>query len=74
MASVIRACRRPALANNPLCIGQNGQILNGALTVDFQGPHSIAVKDLCQAAGLDPLMTGVNMDADRASACLRELR
>jgi hypothetical protein len=74
MASVIRACRRPALANNPLCVGQDGQILNGTLTVDFGGPHSVAVKGLCQAAGLDPLMTEVNMDAVRAAACQRELR
>jgi hypothetical protein len=74
MASVIRACRRPALANNPLCVGQSGQILSGTLTVDFGGPHPVAVKDLCQGAGLDPLMTEINMDAERAAACQRELR
>jgi len=74
MADVIRTCRRPALANNPLCVGQNGQITNGTLTVDFQGPHSITVKALCQSAGLDPLMTEVNMDPARAASCLSELR
>lgn len=74
MADVIRTCRRPALANNPLCIGQNGQINNGMLTVDFQGPHSISVKALCQSAGLDPLMTEVNMDPARAATCLGQLR
>lgn len=74
MTGVIRACRRPALANNPLCIGQDGQITNGTLTVDFEGPHSISVSDLCQAAGLDPLMTEVNMDPTRAASCLSELR
>lgn len=74
MADVIRTCRRPALANNPLCVGQNGQITNGTLTVDFQGPHSISVQALCQSAGLDPLMTEVNMDPTRAASCLSELR
>jgi hypothetical protein len=74
MANAIRACRRPALANNPLCVGQDGQISSGVLTVNFGGAHAIPVKDLCQTAGLDPLMTEVNMDPNRAAACQRDLR
>jgi hypothetical protein len=74
MADVIRTCRRPSLAGNPLCIGQNGQITNGTLSVSFEGQHTIHVKELCQSAGLDPMMTEVNMDPARAATCLGELR
>ena len=74
MAGVIRACRRPALAGNPLCIGQNGAINGGTLTVDFQGQHSVAIKDLCLSAGLDPMMTEVNMDPATSATCLSQLR
>ncbi|RAZ92841.1 hypothetical protein DPM33_02945 [Mesorhizobium hawassense] len=74
MAGVIRACRRPALANNPLCVGQNGQINSGILTVDFQGQHSVSVDALCQSAGLDPQMTHINMDATTSAACLSNMQ
>lgn len=73
MAGMIRACRRPALAANSICIGLDGAIVNGTLTVDFGGPQSVAIKDLCQAAGLDPAMTEVNMDSATAALCLSQM-
>ena len=41
MAGLIRACRRPALAGNPLCVSQSGEIVSGTLTVDFNGTQSV---------------------------------
>lgn len=73
MAGVIRACRRPALAANPICIGQDGAITSGMLTVDFDGSHAVSIKDLCQSAGLDPAMTEVNMDSATSALCLAEI-
>lgn len=70
MAGVIRACRRPALAGNPLCINASGQIASGTLTVDFGGSQSVNVADLCRGAGLDPVFTVVDMAPATAAACL----
>lgn len=70
MAGVIRACRRPALAGNPLCIGANGQITSGVLTVDFGGSQSVNIAELCQAAGVDPAFTVVDLAPATAATCL----
>jgi hypothetical protein len=69
----IRACRQPALGQNPLCIGQDGRPVNGSLTVDFGGPQTIAVADLCRGAGLAPALTAFGLEAPDAAACLSSL-
>ena len=68
--NVIRACRRPALVNNPLCVGADGRMNSGVLTVDFDGVHSIAVEDLCRGAGVDPVFTTVGLRPSTAATCL----
>jgi len=73
MTGLIRACRRPALAGNPLCVGQNGQIASGTLTVDFEGAHSIGIVDLCRGAGVDPAFTAVDMSPATSASCLAGL-
>jgi hypothetical protein len=73
MPAAIRACRKPALAGNPLCVGQDGVIKNGKITVDFNGSQSVAVEDLCRSAGVDPVFTVANMSLTTAATCLGQL-
>ena len=73
IAGVIRACRRPALADNPLCITQSGQIASGTLTVDFNGAQSVNIVDLCRGAGVDPAFTVVDMSPTTSATCLAGL-
>lgn len=73
MPGVIRACRRPALAQNPLCIGSDSRIVDGTLTVEFGGPHSIDVVDLCRGAGIDAAFTVVDLAPSTAATCLSGL-
>ena len=73
MTGVIRACRRPALVDNPLCIGSDSQIIDGTLTVDFDGAHSVDVVDLCRGAGVDAAFTVVDMAPATAATCLAGL-
>ena len=68
-----RACRRPALAGNPLCVGQDGQIVSGTLEVDFEGAHSIGIADLCHGAGVDPAFTAVDLSPASSATCLAGL-
>ena len=70
MPDVIRACRRPALVDNPLCVNQDGQMASGVLSVDFEGAQSISVEDLCRGAGVDPVFTTLNMGPTSAGTCL----
>jgi hypothetical protein len=70
MPGLIRACRHPALASNPLCVGQDGQMINGTLRIDFNGAQTISVTDLCRSAGLDPSFTVVDMTPVSSAACL----
>lgn len=70
MPNLIRACRRPALAGSPLCVGQDGQIAGGTLAVEFEGPQSVEIGALCRGAGVDPAFTQVNLDPATAATCL----
>ena len=70
---VIRACRQPALVQNPLCIGQDGRTVNGVLTVEFEGTHSVALEDLCRGAGLAPTVTTLGLDPTAAASCLSSM-
>lgn len=70
MPDVIRACRRPALVNNPLCVDQDGQMASGELSVEFEGTQSISVEGLCRGAGVDPVFTALNMSPTTAATCL----
>lgn len=72
-ADTIRACRRPGLAGNPLCIGQDGNIISGELRVDFGGAQTTTVTALCQAAGVDAAFAVVNLDPASAATCLGAL-
>jgi hypothetical protein len=75
IAEVIRTCRRPALAQYPLCIGDNGQITNGKLTVDFEGTvSSVDIVDLCRGAGVEEAFTAVNLAPATTAACLANLQ
>ncbi len=73
MPALIRACRRPALADNPLCVGTDGAALSGVIEVDFGGQQSTGVAALCQAAGLDPAFTVLNMPPQTAATCLSQM-
>lgn len=73
MPAAIRACRKPALASNPLCVGQDGAIKSGTLAVDFNGTQSVAVQDLCRSAGVDPTFTVANMALTTAATCLGQV-
>jgi hypothetical protein len=73
MQNVIRACRQPQLAANPLCIGQDGQTVNGVLSVQFAGPHAVPVVDLCRGAGVEPAFTAVDLEPTAAASCLSVL-
>ena len=73
IATTIRACRRPSLSDNPLCIGQDGMIKSGVLAVDFDGPRSVDVVDLCRSAGVDPAFAVLNMGPTTAATCLAHL-
>jgi hypothetical protein len=70
---VIRACRQPALSQNPLCIGQDGQTKSGVLSVEFAGPHAVPVVDLCRGAGVEPAFTTLTLDPAAAASCLSEM-
>ncbi len=71
--NTIRACRRPSLAGNPLCVGTDGTLRDGALSVDFDGPQSVSVEDLCRGAGLDPAFTVLDMSPATSATCLGAL-
>ena len=73
MPEVIRACRRPALAGNPLCVGQDGEIASGVLNVDFEGSQSISIEDQCRGAGVDPMFTITSLSPTTAATCLKEI-
>lgn len=73
MPGVIRACSRPALAGNPLCIGQDGAIKSGVVTVDFEGRHSVDIATFCRGAGVDPAFTAVDLTPGNAAACLSQM-
>jgi hypothetical protein len=73
MAGLIRACRRPALADNPLCVSQSGQIVSGILMADFNGAQSAGIIDLCRGAGVDSAFTVVDMSPATSATCLAEL-
>lgn len=70
MPGVIRACRQPALGDNPLCIGQDGQTVNGVLSVEFAGPQAVPVGDLCRGAGVETAFTTLNLEPAAAASCL----
>ncbi|HEV7251593.1 MAG TPA: hypothetical protein VGN97_00615 [Mesorhizobium sp.] len=73
METTIRACRRPALAANPLCITPAEALAGGVLTVDFEGPKTADVRELCAAAGLSESETVVGMGQAEAASCLGKL-
>jgi hypothetical protein len=73
MAATIRACRRPSLASNPICVDQDGGLRGGVLTADFQGPQPVEIGELCRAAGLDPAFTVIGMAPATAASCLEEM-
>jgi hypothetical protein len=73
MSGAIRACRQPALAANPLCVGQDGRTVSGTLSVNFEGPHSVPVVDLCRGAGVEPAFTTLDLDPTSAANCLSVL-
>ncbi|MBZ0089172.1 MAG: hypothetical protein K8H90_02210 [Thermoanaerobaculia bacterium] len=68
-----QVCRRPALADNPLCIDQGGQPVSGVLTVEFEGTHSIAVGDLCRGAGVEAEFAVPDLAPSTAANCLSAL-
>jgi hypothetical protein len=74
IAGVIRACRRPALADNPLCIEPDGRIVDGKLTATFAGTESsIDIVDMCRGAGVDVAFTAVNLAPEASATCLANL-
>lgn len=73
-AGTIRVCRQPEMANNPLCLGQNGQIKSGVLAVDFDGGQSIDVADFCRGAGIDDVFLQVGMSPATAGSCLEGMQ
>jgi len=73
LARVIRACRRPSLTDNPLCIDQDETLRSGLLTVDFAGAQSIEVGDLCRSAGLEAGFAVTGMGPATAGTCLGAL-
>lgn len=70
MDQTIRSCRRPALANNPLCITQAQTMRSGALTVDFEGQKSTDVTALCAAAGVETPSLAIGIGPQQSAACL----
>ena len=70
MPDLIRACRRPALADNPLCVNQDGHMTSGEISVQFEGTHATSIENLCRGAGVDPAFTALNMSPGTASTCL----
>jgi hypothetical protein len=70
MEQTIRACRRPALAGNPLCITQDETLRSGVLTVQFEGQQTSDIKSLCAAAGLDGALTEIGLGPQPAASCL----
>lgn len=73
LPGVIRVCRQPEMANNPLCVTQAGVMRSGVMEVDFGGGRQVNVVDLCSAAGVDPLFLTVGLAPDRAQACLEQM-
>lgn len=70
-ADTVRACRRPALAQNPLCLRQDGTITDGTLRITFDGvAHQAEIGALCRDAGLDPAFTVPGLAPAAANACL----
>lgn len=70
-ADTIRACRRPALASNPLCLRPDGAIADGTLRVTFDGAAQQAeIGALCRDAGLDAAFTVPGLAPAAANACL----
>lgn len=70
MEQTIRACRRPALAGNPICITHQETLRSGVLTVQFDGQKTSEIKALCQSAGLDAAQTEIGMGPQQAATCL----
>lgn len=70
MEQTIRACRRPALAGNPLCITQAETLRSGVLTVQFEGQKTSDVKALCAAAGVDAGLTEIGLGPQQSASCL----
>lgn len=70
LARAIRACRRPSLAGNPLCIDQDETLRSGVLEVDFGGTQQIEVGDLCRSAGLEAGFAVTGMGPATAASCL----
>ncbi|WP_347138389.1 hypothetical protein [Paracoccus sp. SSK6] len=67
----IRACRRPALAQNPLCLKPDGTVADGTLRVTFDGtPHAAEIGAMCRDAGLDPAFAVPGLAPAQAAACL----
>lgn len=69
-AGLVRACRQPALAQNPICVGQDGRTVSGVVSVDFAGPQSVTLENLCRGAGLDAAHTALGLEPAAAAACL----
>lgn len=70
MEQTIRSCRRPALANNPLCITQAETMRSGTLTVDFDGEKSTDVTAFCAAAGVEPQSLALGIGPQQSATCL----
>ena len=67
----IRACRRPALAQNPLCLRPDGAIADTTLRITFDGaPHQADIVTMCRDAGVDPAFTVPGLAPAVATACL----
>ncbi|MBS0125392.1 hypothetical protein KB874_14975 [Aestuariicoccus sp. KMU-90] len=72
-AATIDVCRQPGLADNPLCLGQNGAPVSGVLSVAFGGGQTIAVQDLCRSAGVDQVFLAVGLSPSTARTCTEAL-
>lgn len=67
----IRACRRPALAQNPLCLRPDGMIADTTLRATFEGTaHSAEIGAMCRDAGIDAAFTVPGLAPAAAAACL----
>jgi len=70
MEQTIRSCRRPALANNPLCITQAETMRSGTLTVDFEGQKTTDVTEFCTAAGVEAPSLAIGIGPQQSATCL----